>query len=96
MFIWFFIIAFWGFTHLVKNPGILIAVNPVYAINLLGSHPGAILILGAVFLATTGAEALYSDLGHCGLKNIRISWIYVKIHFTNLLFWTSCLDFETS
>jgi len=83
MFIWFFIIALWGFTELVEYPAILLAVNPIYAIQLLGSHPGAILILGAVFLATTGAEALYSDLGHCGLKNIRISWIYVK--FTLLI-----------
>ncbi len=79
MFIWFFIIGFWGFNELIKNPNILQALNPIYAIKLLSTHPGGILILGAVFLATTGAEALYSDLGHCGMKNIRISWIYVKI-----------------
>ncbi len=79
MFVWFFMIAFWGFVQLSQNPSILQALNPEYAIILLTSHPGAILILGAVFLATTGAEALYSDLGHCGLKNIRISWIYVKL-----------------
>ncbi len=78
MFIWFFVIGFWGFFELIQYPKILLAINPTYAIKLLSTHPGGILILGAVFLATTGAEALYSDLGHCGLKNIRISWIYVK------------------
>jgi KUP system potassium uptake protein len=52
--------------------------NPYYAIKLIYNSPSAIVILGAVFLCTTGAEALYSDLGHCGIKNIRVSWIFVK------------------
>ncbi|HQS51171.1 MAG TPA: KUP/HAK/KT family potassium transporter, partial [Daejeonella sp.] len=57
---------------------ILKAISPYYAYSLLSSNPNALFILGAVFLCTTGAEALYSDLGHCGRSNIRISWIYVK------------------
>jgi KUP system potassium uptake protein len=78
MFFWFFTIAFLGTIQIIQYPVILQAINPVYAIKLLATHPEGVIILGAVFLATTGAEALYSDLGHCGLKNIRISWIYVK------------------
>ncbi len=78
MFIWFFTIGTIGFFQVIQGVEILNAVNPVYAFRLIISHPNALFILGAVFLATTGAEALYSDLGHCGLKNIRISWIFVK------------------
>ena len=78
MLIWFTMLASLGMVHLVKNPGILAALSPVYAIKFLSTFPQAYLILGAVFLCTTGAEALYSDLGHCGLKNIRVSWIFVK------------------
>ena len=55
------------------------AFNPYYAVNFLMHYKGAFVLLGAVFLCTTGAEALYSDLGLCGRKNIRISWLYVKI-----------------
>src|SRR5690606_30128782 len=55
------------------------AVNPVYAFNLLVKYPGGFWILGAVFLCTTGAEAMYSDLGHCGKSNIRVSWGFVKV-----------------
>ena len=54
------------------------AFSPYYAIELLTTYPKGFWILGAVFLCTTGAEALYSDLGHCGRGNIRISWIFVK------------------
>ena len=79
MFVWFIMIAFWGTLQIIKYPVILLAVNPAHAVNLLVHYPGSFLILGAVFLATTGAEALYSDLGHCGIKNIRITWIFVKI-----------------
>ena len=79
MFIWFTMMGVLGITFIVQNPMILKAVNPYYAFNLLVANPGALSILGAVFLCTTGAEALYSDLGHCGKKNIRVSWIYVKI-----------------
>jgi KUP system potassium uptake protein len=79
MLIWFTMLGILGLVQLVYYPGILAAISPVYAIRFLSSYPQAYLILGAVFLCTTGAEALYSDLGHCGLRNIRISWIFVKI-----------------
>lgn len=79
MFIWFSMLAVLGLFHVVGSPEIFAALNPVYGIKLLTLYPGALFILGAVFLATTGAEALYSDLGHCGIKNIRVSWIFVKI-----------------
>jgi len=79
MFVWFSMMAVLGIFYLVEFPEILKAINPYYAYVLLSSNPGALFILGAVFLCTTGAEALYSDLGHCGRANIRISWIYVKI-----------------
>ena len=67
-----------GQPHLVDDLYIFKAFSPVYAIELLTIYPKGFWILGAVFLCTTGAEALYSDLGHCGRGNIRISWIYVK------------------
>ena len=79
MFIWFFMIAFMGSIHLVDDLYIFKALNPYYAIQLLTVYPKGFWILGAVFLCTTGAEAMYSDLGHCGRSNIRVSWIYVKI-----------------
>lgn len=79
MFLWFSMIAILGLFALTHYPAILKAFNPAYAIMVLRTVPNAFVILGAVFLCTTGAEALYSDLGHCGLRNIRISWIYVKI-----------------
>ena len=78
MLIWFSMIAVLGAAYLVQFPEILKAVNPYYGVSLLASNPNALFILGAVFLCTTGAEALYSDLGHCGRSNIRISWIFVK------------------
>lgn len=78
MLIWFTMLGTLGMSYLVKEPGVLAAVNPLYAFHFLAEYPGAVLLLGAVFLATTGAEALYSDLGHTGIKNIRISWIFVK------------------
>jgi KUP system potassium uptake protein len=80
MFIWFSMMGILGIGSIIHMPGIFKALSPYYAYDLLtssSSHEGFI-ILGAVFLCTTGAEALYSDLGHCGRKNIRISWIYVK------------------
>lgn len=79
MFLWFTMIGVLGAIALFHYPIILKAFNPVYAIMVLKTVPNAFIILGAVFLCTTGAEALYSDLGHCGLHNIRISWIYVKV-----------------
>ena len=78
MVLWFLVLAILGFSQLIYYPKILAAFNPYYAVKLLIEHPGGILILGAVFLCTTGAEAMYSDLGHCGVKNIRLSWIFVK------------------
>lgn len=75
---WFLVLGIFGSYHLVDHLEILKAFNPVYAYNLITHSPSAIVIMGAVFLCTTGAEALYSDLGHCGKKNIRVSWIFVK------------------
>jgi KUP system potassium uptake protein len=80
MIIWFGMLAVLGFTHISdwENFSILKAFNPYYGIKLLITYPKGFWILGAVFLCTTGAEALYSDLGHCGRANIRYSWIVVK------------------
>lgn len=79
MLIWFSYIAVIGLVHLMENTKVLMAVNPVYAFNLLTKYPGGFWILGAVFLCTTGAEAMYSDLGHCGKSNIRLGWGFVKL-----------------
>lgn len=78
MFIWFGMLAVLGISNIPHHPDVLNCLNPYYAYNLLVNYPEGFWILGAVFLCTTGAEALYSDLGHCGRKNIRISWIFVK------------------
>ena len=78
MFIWFTMLAVLGIYHIFDDLSIFKAINPYYAINFLANYPGGFWLLGAVFLCTTGAEALYSDLGHCGRSNIRVSWIYVK------------------
>lgn len=78
MFIWFTMLAILGFVHVFDDLSIFRAVNPYYAVEFLRTYPGGFWLLGAVFLCTTGAEALYSDLGHCGRGNIRMSWIYVK------------------
>lgn len=79
MLLWFLMLGATGMAHLFDNAGILKAFNPYYAINLLINYPAWFLILGAVFLCTTGAEALYSDLGHCGRWNITYSWLFVKV-----------------
>jgi KUP system potassium uptake protein len=79
MVIWFLMLGVTGFSQLIYHADIIKAVNPVYAVRFLTEYPGGFILLGAVFLCTTGAEALYSDLGHCGRANIRISWIFVKI-----------------
>jgi KUP system potassium uptake protein len=78
MSIWFLMLAVLGVSHLFDDLYIFKAFSPHYAIELLTIYPKGFWILGAVFLCTTGAEALYSDLGHCGRGNIRISWIFVK------------------
>jgi len=78
MSLWFLMLAVVGISHLADDWYILKAFSPHYAIRLVTLYPKGFWILGAVFLCTTGAEALYSDLGHCGKWNIRYSWIFVK------------------
>lgn len=78
MLIWFTMLAILGIAHLTDYISIFKAFNPYYAFDLLTNYPKGFWILGAVFLCTTGAEALYSDLGHCGRDNIRLSWAFVK------------------
>ena len=75
---WFIMLALLGIIHLADDLHILKSFNPYYGIKLLITYPKGFYILGGVFLCTTGAEALYSDLGHCGKWNIRYSWIFVK------------------
>ncbi len=79
MVIWFLMLGILGFVKLVQYPDILRAINPEYAFRFLQEYPGGFILLGAVFLCTTGAEALYADLGHCGRANIQVSWIFVKV-----------------
>ncbi|WP_207508521.1 KUP/HAK/KT family potassium transporter [Telluribacter humicola] len=78
MMVWFLMLAILGVSQIIYHPEIFKAINPYYGYQLLANHPGGFWMLGAVFLCTTGAEALYSDLGHCGRGNIRVSWIMVK------------------
>jgi KUP system potassium uptake protein len=96
MFVWFVMLLMLGLVQVVQHPGILKAVNPAYAYDLLVKYPQGFWLLGAVFLATTGAEALYSDLGHCGKKNIRISWVFVKtcllVNYMGQAAWLMNLD----
>lgn len=78
MFIWFSMLAVLGISQILIYPSIFKAFNPLYAYEFLTENPNGFVLLGAVFLCTTGAEALYSDLGHCGIKNIRVTWFFVK------------------
>lgn len=78
MLVWFVMLGLVGTIQVAHYPQIFKALNPIYAWDLLTQHPHGFWLLGAVFLCTTGAEALYSDLGHCGRKNIQASWIFVK------------------
>lgn len=78
MLLWFLLLGVAGAAALTACPQVLKAFNPYYAVRLLVESPSWFFILGAVFLCTTGAEALYSDLGHCGRRNITISWLFVK------------------
>ncbi len=78
MTVWFTMLCVLGLKEMANYPSILLALNPYYGFKLLMQHPSALVLMGAVFLCTTGAEALYADLGHCGIKNIRLSWIFVK------------------
>jgi KUP system potassium uptake protein len=79
MLVWFTMLAILGLGQLIHNPAVFKAINPIYAIKLITNHEHGFMLLGAVFLCTTGAEALYSDLGHCGKGNVRASWGLVKI-----------------
>ncbi|MDR0874471.1 MAG: KUP/HAK/KT family potassium transporter [Prevotellaceae bacterium] len=79
MAVWFGVLFVVGITQIVHYPSVLKALNPYYAIELLTQYPQGFWLLGAVFLCTTGAEALYSDMGHCGRRNIRITWFFVNI-----------------
>ncbi|QIP14351.1 KUP/HAK/KT family potassium transporter [Spirosoma aureum] len=78
MLVWFVMLGTLGIVQIAQAPGILAALNPYYAWWLLSEYPGGFWLLGSVFLCTTGAEALYSDMGHCGRANIRVSWVFVK------------------
>jgi KUP system potassium uptake protein len=79
MLVWFTMLGILGLSTIGHDLEVIRALNPRYGFELLISGPKGVLILGSVFLCTTGAEALYADLGHCGRQNIQISWIYVKI-----------------
>lgn len=78
MLVWFSMLFILGIISMGHNWHVLKAINPLYAYNILTMHPGAWVIVGAVFLSVTGAEAMYADLGHVGKTNIRITWIFVK------------------
>lgn len=79
MTVWFTMLGALGIIQIIKHPEIFQAINPIWVYRFLTSGPDAFILLSAVFLCTTGAEALYSDMGHCGKQNIRISWIFVKV-----------------
>lgn len=79
MLLWFLMLAVLGVMQIGGHPEVLFSFNPYYAINFLVNYPGGFGLLGAIFLATTGAEGIYSDLGHCGKQNIRITWGFVKV-----------------
>ena len=79
MFLWFTMLGYAGIRQILLYPGVVAALNPIYGLRLLVEHPHGFWLLGAIFLCTTGAEALYSDLGHCGRHNIYWSWTFVKI-----------------
>ena len=79
MLVWFGMLGILGLIAIFFQPEILKAVNPYYAYHLLAEYPKGFWILGAVFLCTTGAEGMYSDMGHCGKSNIRIAWSFAKL-----------------
>jgi len=98
MLVWFSMLGFLGVFWVSKDPSVLQAFNPAFAVAMLMHHHNALVLMGAVFLCTTGAEALYADLGHCGKQNIRISWILVKtclvLNYMGQASW--CLQFENT
>jgi len=79
MLIFFSMLAVLGLPYVLREPGILRALNPYYALHMLTQLPGAFWLLGSIFLCSTGAEALYADMGHVGRRNIYVSWTFVKI-----------------
>lgn len=79
MAVWFAMLLIIGGINIYHYPDVIKAINPMYGYELLTRYPKGFWLLGSVFLCTTGAEALYSDLGHCGIRNIRLTWIFVKI-----------------
>jgi len=99
MLVWFLMLGIMGLFGLMHDYTVLKALNPYYGIKLLILHPGGFWLLGAVFLCTTGAEALYSDMGHCGRQNIRISWIFVKsmlvLNYMGQSAWLVSMDGQT-
>jgi KUP system potassium uptake protein len=79
MILWFMMLAILGGAQIIQNPEVLAAFNPMYAIKFIMQYPGGFVLLGFVFLCITGVESIYSDLGHCGKKNIRMLWFFVKV-----------------
>ena len=79
MLVFFSMLAVLGATHLVQEWSILRALNPYYALHMVLMVPGGFWLLGSIFLCSTGAEALYADMGHVGRSNIYVSWTFVKI-----------------
>jgi len=78
MLLWFVVIGVLGLRAVIAAPEVLAAVHPAYGLSLLGTHPLlALVILGSVFLAVTGGEALYADMGHFGRKPVRIAWFTI-------------------
>ena len=77
--VWFSMIGVLGAAQVVQNPGVVRALNPYYAYDMIVNYPEGFWLLGGVFLCSTGAEALYSDMGHVGRRNVQVSWIFVKI-----------------
>ena len=96
MLLWFSMLGILGSFQVFGHLPVLQALSPVFAIKVLLHHPHALVLMGAVFLCTTGAEALYADLGHCGKQNIRFSWIFVKtclvLNYLGQAAW--CLQYE--
>ena len=96
MLLWFSMLGILGVVEVAEHISVLQALNPVFAVKMLIHHPHALVLMGAVFLCTTGAEALYADLGHCGKQNIRVSWIFVKtclvLNYLGQAAW--CLQYE--
>jgi len=97
--VWFLMLGTMGLLGLMHDFTVLKALNPYYGIKLLIQYPGGFWLLGAVFLCTTGAEALYSDMGHCGRRNIRVSWIFVKamlvLNYMGQTAWLTSMEGKT-